>query len=282
VLFGPQFNAYNATTFLHFKGQRTMTNALAVLNPSQELSDLELMIMGEMEQEANSFDLIPTKIKIGSGGINQFVTSTDETMKEFTGIVAVSQKARAYWPPSENRDMLPLCVSADGVTGNFNQAPSDEQMFAAIKQRSVHPGVKAIDNGQDPAPTYACATCPLAQWGSSDKGKGQACKSMRRLVVLVEGWTAPALLSLPPTSVKVWDGYASALQNKRSAYFAVRTAFALEKQKRRLVPSTKCSLARCWKSASSSATLCGRWPLTTTNTTQPHAPTPTKRSPRSK
>lgn len=208
-----------------------MTNALAVLNPSQELSDLELMIMGEMEQEANSFDLIPTKIKIGSGGINQFVTSTDETMKEFTGIVAVSQKARAYWPPSENRDMPPLCISADGQTGNFNTTPTDEQMFAAIKQRSVHSGVKAIDNGQNPAPTYACATCPLSQWGSSDKGKGQACKSMRRLVVLVEGWTAPALLSLPPTSVKVWDGYASALQNKRSAYFAVRTAFALEKQK---------------------------------------------------
>lgn len=208
-----------------------MSNALQVLNPGQKLTDLELMIMEEMSGEENSFDLIPTKVKIGSGGINQFVTSADETLKEFTGVVAVSQKARAYWPASDTKEMPPLCTSADGVRGNFTPDPTDEQMFAGTKQKVVHPGVKAIDNGQSPAATYPCATCPLAQWNSSEKGKGQACKSMRRLVVLIDGWTAPALLTLPPTSVKVWDVYASALQNKKSAYFAVKTTFALEKMK---------------------------------------------------
>lgn len=208
-----------------------MTNALQVLNPSAKLTELELLIMGEIETEDNSFDMIPTKVKIGSGGINQFVTSADETLKDFTGVVAVSQKARAYWPASDNKDMPPICTSADGVRGNFQVDLSDEQMFTRIKQKVVHPGVKAIDNGQQPQATYACATCPLAQWNSSEKGKGQACKSMRRLVVLIDGWTAPALLTLPPTSVKVWDTFASALQNKKSAYFAVKTAFSLEKLK---------------------------------------------------
>lgn len=208
-----------------------MTNALQVLNPGQKLTELELMIMEEVGSEDSSFDLIPTKVKIGSGGINQFVTSADETFKEFAGVVAVSQKARAYWPASDNKDMPPLCTSADGVRGNFQVDPTDDQMFVGTKQKVVHPGVKAIDEGKQPQATYACATCPLAQWNSSEKGKGQACKSMRRLVVLIDGWTAPALLTLPPTSVKVWDTYASALQNKKSAYFAVKTAFSLEKMK---------------------------------------------------
>ena len=208
-----------------------MSNALQVLNPGQKLTELELMILEEMEGEENSFDLIPTKVKIGSGGINQFVTSADETLKEFTGVVAVSQKARAYWPTSDSKEMPPICTSADGVRGNFVAEPSAEQLFAGETAKVMHPGIKALQQGYDAVATYPCASCPLSQWNSSEKGKGQACKSMRRLVVLIDGWTAPALLTLPPTSVKVWDVYASALQNKKSSYFAVKTTFTLEKMK---------------------------------------------------
>ena len=82
---------------------------------------------------------------------------------------------------------------------------------------------------------FDCATCPLAQWGSVHQGgvmgKGQACKTLRRLVVLVDGWAQPALLTLPPTSVKPWDTYASVLARNKSAYFAHRTLLTLAGQK---------------------------------------------------
>jgi hypothetical protein len=62
-------------------------------------------------------------------------------------------------------------------------------------------------------------------------GKSQGCKSLRRLVVFVDGWAQPALLTLPPTSIRSLDTYASSLAQRRSAYFAVKTKFTLEAQK---------------------------------------------------
>lgn len=207
-----------------------MTTAITKLQNNVQLTELELMIMEEAEQEENAFDMIPTRLTIAPGGINQFSTTDGETMKEVMAIVAVSQKARAYWPGTGS-DQAPLCTSADGLHGNFAIAPTKSQLQDAVNHRAVHPGIRLYDE-QKPFPDYFdCASCPLGQWDSADKGRGQACKSMRRLVIFVDGWVAPALLTLPPTSVKVWDIYCSALKNKRSSYFAVRTKLTLEKAK---------------------------------------------------
>jgi len=54
---------------------------------------------------------------------------------------------------------------------------------------------------------------------------------MRRLVIVVEGDTFPALLHLPPTSIKPWDAYASGLLRKRLAYFAVKTRFTIRRER---------------------------------------------------
>ena len=51
---------------------------------------------------------------------------------------------------------------------------------------------------------------------------------MRRLLLLIDGWALPALMSLPPTSIRAWDAYCSGQASKRSAYFAVRTKFELD------------------------------------------------------
>jgi len=207
-----------------------MTTAITKLQTGVQLTELELMIMEEAEAEENAFDMIPTRLTIAPGGINQFSTTDGETMKEVMAIVAVSQKARAYWPGTGS-DQAPLCTSADGVHGNFAIAPTKTQLTDAVNHRAVHPAIRLYDE-QKPFPDFFdCASCPLGQWDSADKGRGQACKSMRRLVIFVDGWVAPALLTLPPTSVKVWDIYCSALKNKRSSYFAVRTKLTLEKAK---------------------------------------------------
>jgi len=61
-----------------------------------------------------------------------------------------------------------------------------------------------------------CEECPLNQWGSADKGKGKACKNVRRLVCITEDalespealMEAEArMLKLPVMSVKNWTNY---------------------------------------------------------------------------
>lgn len=208
-----------------------MTTAITKLQTSVQLSELELMIMEEAEQEENAFDMIPTRIKIAPGGINQFSTSEGDVMKEVVAIVAISQKARAYWPGKDSDTPSPLCTSPDGLHGNFALTPTKGQLQDAVNHRVVHPAIRLYDE-QKPFPDFFdCASCPLSQWDSADAGRGQACKALRRLVIFVDGWVAPSLLTLPPTSIKVWDTYCSALKNKRSSYFAVRSRLTLEKAK---------------------------------------------------
>lgn len=204
-----------------------MTTAITKLQTGVQLSELELMIMQEAEQEENAFDMIPTRIKIAPGGINNFVTDGKDVFGEIIGIVAVSQKARGYWSGKGKESPAPLCSSPDGVHGNFALAPTKGQLRDAISHRAVHPAIRIYDE-QKPFPDFFdCAACPLNQWGSADEGKGKACKEMRRLVLLVNGWVAPTLLTLPPTSIRIWDTFCSGLKNKRSAYFAVRVKLSL-------------------------------------------------------
>lgn len=212
-----------------------MTTALATLQKnSMQLTDLEELILAESQQEENAFDPIPTKITIAPGGINVFGTTDGETTKTLKAIIAISQKARAYWP-EKGTGSPPMCASYDGSHGIVAPEITDAYYRAAITARDPHPVIRLVDADRPIPPYFDCSTCPLSQWGSihqgGTKGKSQACKSLRRLVVLVEGWAQPALFTLPPTSLRNFDLYASGLARKKSAYWANRTKIALEAQK---------------------------------------------------
>lgn len=209
-------------------------NALIKLQGGDiELSDAERLILAEMEQDEAAYDLQPARVKIAPGGIGQFILG-DETAKSFTAIVALSQKIRGYWPDS-GTGSAPLCSSPDGTHGIFTE-PTDEQWKAAGSTKTPHPAIPLLNENKPLPDTFACVTCPMNQWGSEHQrrggaGKGKACKEMRRLLLLIEGWSAPAIMSLPPTSLKVWDNYCSALNARKNAYFAVRTKFTLDSAK---------------------------------------------------
>jgi len=204
-------------------------NTLQVLQPQEELTDLQIAIMEESALEEFAFDFVPQRFKMPTGG-NVFFTLDDEPVKEFTAIVALSQKARAFWPTKDQLGLPPFCSSPDGQNGWAAQSPPMEQLQAADKHPFRHPVLPVIQETDERGP-YNCARCPLSAFGSDPKNKrGQACKSLRRLVMLVDGHTMPILLTLPPTSVKGWDRFCTGLQSRKSAYFAVRTQFKLEKQ----------------------------------------------------
>lgn len=192
-----------------------------------ELTEAEALIMMEMGEDNNSFTMQPSRIKIAPGGIGQYMLG-DDAAKTFTGVVAISQIARGYWPSKDTTGEPPICASPDGLRGVFNAEASESQLHDAAAAHKTHLAIKTMSDGKSLPSSWDCAGCPLNQWGSAAKGKGKACKELRRLLVLVDGWALPALMTLPPTSNKPWDAYCSGLAAKKSAYFAVRTKFELD------------------------------------------------------
>ena len=80
----------------------------------------------------------------------------------------------------------------------------------------------------------ACHGCPNNEWASAAKGKGKACKNVRRLAVVAEADLQDlnaaqlAYLHVPVTSVKAWAGYVQqvAATTKRPP-FAVVTEISI-------------------------------------------------------
>lgn len=210
-----------------------MTNAIQLLTKTAiEMSELDALIAAEVaDEEGQAYDFKPLKVKIAGGGINQFVTPGGDTLKEISAIMVISQKARAYWPASDDSEQSPpLCQSPDAVNGLFNADVSDTQFAAATHTKTAHPGVVAMSENKPAMPTYDCVSCPLNQWGSADKGRGKACKEMRKIVLLVEGWSTPVILTLPPTSITPFDTFASGQRTEGGQYFLVRVKLGLEKK----------------------------------------------------
>lgn len=206
-----------------------MSNALAILNGGTTLTPMQQAVLAEMEiDNGGAYDYIPTRIKFPSGGMMAFsVDDTDTIKPPVKAIIAVSQKARAFWPAKDTAGQPPLCSSPDGLMGHFDATSEQVKDAAGLAYR--HPALDTLDPEQAAGP-WPCAGCPMAEWGSG-KGRGQACKSLRRLIVLVEGWTMPAIMTLPPTSIKPFDMYASACaRTKGSAYFTNVTRIELSQE----------------------------------------------------
>jgi len=133
----------------------------------------------------------------------QFEDPEGEMVKELVGVIIDSHLSFAYWDDKDNN--MPVCYSYDGKE-------PDESV-----QKPIH---------------SKCISCPMNQWGSAEegKGKGKACKNMRRMALIVEGESFPSRLTLPPTSLVSYDEYASRLRTKNLPPNAVVTKISLEKK----------------------------------------------------
>ena len=59
-----------------------------------------------------AYDYIPTRLKFPSGGMMAFAIDDTDTIKPpVKAIIAVSQKARAFWPAKDTAGQSPLCSS---------------------------------------------------------------------------------------------------------------------------------------------------------------------------
>lgn len=208
-----------------------MTTELTVVAPGvTDLTptDMAALIEAELvaDREANAFEFQPVRVKMPSGTPPYRFNAGDEAPTEITGIIVVGQVARAYWPGKDALNMPPVCSSPDGVRGWLADSIDPKQMDAAQVSGYVHPGLRSMDAERGP---YQCDRCPLSAWGSGN-GRGQACKSLRRLLILIDGWSMPAVLTLPPTSAGAFDTFASARASKKKGYFTCKVRLALNEK----------------------------------------------------
>ncbi len=167
----------------------------------EEKQQLALVLYedAKMQQSQQGFDFKPQRIKINKDS-QTFVDPLGNALEELRGVVVHKQKIRGMW----NQDDVLICSSLDCVTGTVR----DEE------GKPIVTGTDAQGN-----PIYkkrACSSCPYNEWGSAideagNRRKGKACKEQRRIFMMVPGYHLPVVLTLPPTSIKVWDDYCSAL-----------------------------------------------------------------------
>lgn len=84
------------------------------------------------------------------------------------------------------------------------------------------------------APTFACGTCPHAEWGSATSaisGKGiKACHDQQKVAVLVPGFPAPFLLRIPPNSLKNFGAYGAQFKGQQFDMDMMMTRLSFEQQ----------------------------------------------------
>lgn len=205
-----------------------MTTSL-ILRPAADLTETQAAMLAEMDSEGDAgFDFHPIRLKFPTGGsTGMFMLSDGDALKApVEMIVVAAQRARAYWPSKKTLGKPPLCSAPDGVTARFDTA--SDQVKIALTAEVRHPALSIVDPEAAKGP-WQCNGCPLADWESvGNGGRGQACKAMRKLLVVVKGWSMPAVLTLPPTSIKAWDTFASAYRQKGKAYFGTWLSVSLE------------------------------------------------------
>ena len=122
----------------------------------------------------------------------KFQFPDDTTKDRFKGVIIDTHPVNAYWEKSFQESgggTPPDCYSLDG-----------------IKPSPLAPA---------PQSDY-CATCPWNKYGTD--GRGKKCKNMRRLHILFEGEMLPKRLTLPPSSLKSYDTFATMLTDKGIPY----------------------------------------------------------------
>ena len=159
------------------------------------------------ESGLSPFDL--DRIKMPSGEAPVWTIPTidgEDAAREFTGVIVHHRKGRVYWATSLDDvggGTPPDCSSDDCTTGQGE-------------------------------PGAACHECPFAQFGSDIKsGRGQACKEVHQLFVMLPDNLLPIVVALPPTSGRPARKFLLRLANKALPYYAVAVRFALDMPVRR-------------------------------------------------
>jgi hypothetical protein len=140
------------------------------------------------------------------------------SMTSLTGIIISAKRNRVFFPKYADKifsDKLiklsegrPFCSSTDCVKGDIAEIDI-ENSGGEVRSSAEMIKAKLAQGG------LICKLCPFSQFGSVKdfglSGRGQACNELRRLLFWRPDVNIPMVISLPPTSIRAWDGYMSSL-----------------------------------------------------------------------
>ncbi len=146
-------------------------------------------------------------ITVPSGGATQWQLQTLEGkyvyLEELVVIVVNWSERRAYWPGEFGATKLPQCSSDDTINGRGD-------------------------------PGGPCETCPMSEWGSSEKSEnGQACRMTRMLFALCahdQEQRLPTRIQIPPSSIPGNRQFFAKLATRGVSYYEVVMSLKLTSQ----------------------------------------------------
>lgn len=174
---------------------------LSELTP-EEQAQLTELYQQEFEVSREGVDLQPVRFKINKDSCT-FTDPFGNGHAELRGVIVYKHKVRGLWN-RESENKIPECSSWDGKNGLATETNENR----------------------------TCATCPMNAWGSGtdeagNRTRGKACKEMRRLFVVLEGYHLPVMVSITPTSLKNFDSYISARLTRGIPDIAAETVITL-------------------------------------------------------
>jgi hypothetical protein len=172
----------------------------------QSIEDVKALIADNLETvDKPEFP----RIKMLHAGALQFELPTSlegekEKVEEIEGVILYIQKVRGRWQEAySGGNKLPVCSSMDGKHG--------------------------FDTTDATPAKIPCKSCPFSQFGSDPSGgRGQACKEMRRIYLRIGTDLMPTLITTPPSSIKVVDGFLVKLVSAGMRYSDIRCTLKLE------------------------------------------------------
>jgi len=149
--------------------------------------------------------------------VQLFQMPDESTPKEFKGIILDSNRINAWWEKSFDETgggTPPDCFSLDGIECNQNSSMPQSETCGTnrIPECNMNKFASEIKKG-------------------GEKGRGKACKNMRRVHIIIEGKALPHRMTLPPSSLKSMDDYIDKLSQHGLQYQRLFTIFKLKEDK---------------------------------------------------
>lgn len=192
----------------------------------REIADMLLEASGG--QRISPFDLDVVKVPSGQGAPMWAVQGLDgeDAAKTVDGIMILSRTIRSWWETSIDETgggSAPDCSSQDGQVGVG--APKGHPDFTEgnYEVRYSASG-EEIKRGR-----FDCNTCPLAEFGSDARGRGQACKQALLIFMLRPESVIPMVIKVPPSSIKPMRNFILSMQGRGVKPFGAVVSLGLKK-----------------------------------------------------
>lgn len=167
---------------------------------SQGKRAAEILAAATGGQPIQPMDLDQIRIP-AAGAVNWEVPELGDTVAqpELRGIIVHWREERAYWVKDydESGGGEPDCIARDAQRGIGN-------------------------------PGGDCSKCPMAEYGSANKGNGQACQLRRLIFMIRKDDFLPAVVNVSPGSIKGLHKYFLSLASRGMFPHQVETSLTLE------------------------------------------------------